>query len=220
MSQARRKSAGRGRQKGAASHGFGMFAAGAVVGAVAASFVMGLASDDPESIGRGIEHMISASKNRFTAEEAAPPPAPVEKRSTEFDFYMVLPEVEHIVPDQSVDPEPAVAEASPAPPAADTSSAADDAAEPPAAVPTPARSRGHYELQAGAFVRMADADRLKAELALKGLSSRIQRVTIEGRGEFFRVRLGPFADTDALEAADRQLGALGIKALRLKVASG
>lgn len=214
MAQARRK-AGKPRKNGA-SHGFGMFVAGVVVGAVGASFAMGMRSDDPESIGRGIAHLVETSRSRFTTEEVeSPPPAKTEKVSTEFDFYMVLPEIERIVPD----PRPTEASSDPAEAAqaeaAKPAVAAD--VEPEAASATPG---SRFELQAGAFVRQSDADRLKARLALAGLESRIQKVSIEGRGDFFRVRLGPFDETAQLAAADRKLASLGIKALRLKISGG
>ena len=98
-----------------------MFIAGFVVGAVGASFFMGLRSDDPESIGRGIAHMIESSKNRFQATEPEPAEAPQARPSTEFDFYMLLPEIEHVVPDTGEDPPPANAATTPAAPPADSS---------------------------------------------------------------------------------------------------
>ncbi|MDD9875521.1 MAG: SPOR domain-containing protein, partial [Gammaproteobacteria bacterium] len=43
---------------------------------------------------------------------------------------------------------------------------------------------------------------------------------IQGRGDFYRVRLGPFPTYQAMVKADEQLGRAGIKALRLKMKSG
>jgi cell division protein FtsN len=42
-------------------------------------------------------------------------------------------------------------------------------------------------------------------------------VTIQGQGQFYRVRVGPFIDMAQMEAANRRLTAMGIKTLRLKV---
>jgi cell division protein FtsN len=191
-----------------------MFVAGLVVGAVGASFFMGLRSDDPESIGRGISHMIEASKDRFR-KDAPPTPEPAKAQpTTEFDFYMLLPEVEHIVPDTNVDASSSSEEQKEAVTSEDGTEP-DRSAERQTAAGTSAR----FELQAGAFVRMSDADRLKARLALEGLESRIQKVSIEGRGDFFRVRLGPFDDMRELEAVNGKLSGMGIKALRLRIAS-
>lgn len=74
-----------------------------------------------------------------------------------------------------------------------------------------------YVLQAAAFTRFADADQLKARLAINGLSSKIQKVTAGNKRTYYRVRLGPFARAIDAEDAIRKLASLGIKALRLKV---
>ncbi len=198
-----------------------MFTAGVVAGAVGASFFIGLRSDDPESIGRGIEHMIESSRQRFQGEEpvqqAARPTAPV---ATEYKFYEVLPEIDHIVSD--VAEQPRAQEQKPAPePAPAPQSVAESKPEKPAAAEPPPAPRGaRYMLQAGAFNTLEDADRLKARLALAGLESSIQKVTIEGRGDFFRVRLGPYSGTETLRAADGTLKLLGISGLKLKVSDG
>jgi len=75
-------------------------------------------------------------------------------------------------------------------------------------------------LQAGSYRAVADAERLRANLGLRGLKSQIQKVTIGERGDFYRVRLGPFATYQAMEEVHRQLGRAGVKALRLKMKSG
>ena len=215
MGQARRKQTSS--RKMSASNGLGMFIAGVVVGAVGALFVNGMRSDDPASLGRGIEHMIATSKNRYQ------PPAPdesvndtsMEQVSTEYLFYELLPEIEHIVPDipppaeqsgQATGEKPTVAEP------------ASSGPEPDAPAQTALVATGpRYELQAGAFARMSDADRLRANLAMAGLESRIQKVSIEGRGDFFRVRLGPFDTSEQLGVVDGKLASMGIKSLRLRI---
>ncbi|HEX7043371.1 MAG TPA: SPOR domain-containing protein [Burkholderiales bacterium] len=121
----------------------------------------------------------------------APPkrePAPIRPK---FDFYTVLPEIETVLPERG---------------------GAEKAAK-------PERPSGpvRYVLQAGSFASFADADQLKARLALQGLQARIQKVTIEGKGEYHRVRLGPYESLEELDAVNRELARLGIKALRLRV---
>ncbi|GMR19484.1 MAG: hypothetical protein BMS9Abin36_0079 [Gammaproteobacteria bacterium] len=82
----------------------------------------------------------------------------------------------------------------------------------------PARIKGHhYLLQAGSFARYQDADQLKAKLALNGLVASVQKITIPGKGDFHRVRLGPYQQLDELDRTNRQLKAMGIQALRLRV---
>ena len=65
-----------------------------------------------------------------------------------------------------------------------------------------------------------EADQLKAKLALSGLVAQIQKISIEGKGEYHRVRLGPYGNIDQLDATAQQLLKMGIKAIRLKVKKG
>jgi cell division protein FtsN len=133
--------------------------------------------------------------------ENTTPPASTEKRMTppppkpRFDFYTLLPEMEVMVPDDeialpAVSPAPALTQA--APPARETKT--DNR---PAAV-TP---RETYLLQVGSFRNGEQAERFKAELALLGLETSIQKVTIDNKDTYHRVRVGPFHDSGALNHA-------------------
>jgi cell division protein FtsN len=53
-----------------------------------------------------------------------------------------------------------------------------------------------YYLQAGAFQSPADADNLKAQLALLGVEAVIQTGEVADKGVFHRVRVGPFRAMD------------------------
>jgi cell division protein FtsN len=211
MAQARRRS--KKPKAGFGSNALGMFFSGMVVGAVATSFITGIRSSDPESIGRGIEHMISTSRNQVTAPQNITQSSPPQDFTTSFDFYEILPEIEQIVPlpieDKKVS-ENSAKVANPSKP--DVNSIVKPRNE--------SKSDGKYLLQAGSFKKLSDADRLKAELALSGLVSKIQKVSIEGRGNFYRVRLGPYVSVEALGPINRQLEGMKIKALMLKVVSG
>jgi cell division protein FtsN len=111
-----------------------------------------------------------------------------------FDFYEILPDFTVEVTDA---PEP---EAGSAPAAA------------PAAVP----AAGGYWLQAGSFRQHEDADRRRAQLALLGFSSVIQRVAVDDQ-TWHRVRVGPYEDASELSLAQSQLAGNDIKTLRVKV---
>lgn len=117
-------------------------------------------------------------------------PAPVPPKP-KLDFYTVLPEIETVLPDRS----------------SRAKTAATERTEPGA----------RYMLQVGSFASFEEADQLKARLALQGLQAQIQKVVIEGKGEYHRVRLGPYKRLEDLDAANQQLSKLGIKALRLKL---
>lgn len=123
------------------------------------------------------------------AKPAAPEPAAPKPK---LDFYTILPEIETVLPEKTVKP-----------------------ARP--AVKPEIETGVNYILQAGSFSNPADADQLRAKLALSGLEARIEKVVIEGRGEYHRVRLGPYGSVHELDSAHSRLGKLGIKALRLKL---
>jgi len=55
-----------------------------------------------------------------------------------------------------------------------------------------------YYLQAGAFQNPADADNLKAQLALLGIEAAIQTRDLGEKGVFHRVRVGPFRAMDEI----------------------
>lgn len=74
---------------------------------------------------------------------------------------------------------------------------------------------GTYVLQAGSFSTEADADRRRAELAMHGIESRIQKASIDGR-IYYRVRIGPTDDLDRLNLLRSRLRAAQIDAVRLR----
>lgn len=134
----------------------------------------------------------SSSGKQVPATKAPATKAPANAPKPRYDFYTILPEIETVLPEG----EPVTASKRVG----------------------PARSEGvSYVLQAGSFARFDDADRLRAQLTLNGLTAHIQKVTIEGKGEYHRVRLGPYSDIADLDDADRRLRNLGIQGLRLKV---
>lgn len=113
---------------------------------------------------------------------------PAEKR---FTFYDMLPNFEVIVPEEDNEV------------IADTT---------PKAVVEP----GIYVLQAGSFTSHADADRRRAQLALQGIESTIQRVMIDEK-TYHRVRIGPTDDLDELNLLRSRLRAADIDALRIRL---
>ena len=114
-----------------------------------------------------------------------------EKEVRRFTFYDILPNFEMVTPDE----EPA--------------SSADSA---PQAVVEP----GLYVLQAGSFSTSADADRRRAELALHGIESHIQRVKVNDRN-YHRVYIGPTDDLDELNMLRSRLRAAEIDVLRIRL---
>jgi len=122
------------------------------------------------------------------------PPEPIEEddpAEQRFTFYDMLPKFEVIIPEE----EPDVKQ-----------DRVIDAVQQP----------GLYVLQAGSFTEPADADRRRAELALQGVESRVQRVSIDDK-TYHRVRIGPISDLDELNRIRSQLRQAKIDVLRIRL---
>jgi cell division protein FtsN len=154
-------------------------------------------------------------------------------KKPQFDFYSVLSEKEVRIPDAEISAQARVeqqqkqqqaaqlqaqqtAQAGPtaAPANAPAAVSQDVTAAPANAVPQPAAGSG-YLLQVGAFPNAADAETLKAKLALQGFVANVQSVNIGGQ-TYNRVRLGPFRSATELESTKQRLAGAGINAIALK----
>ena len=69
----------------------------------------------------------------------------------------------------------------------------------------------------GSFRSLADADRLKAQLALMGLEPSIQTVSIDGTETWHRVRVGPFSGRREVGEARQRLKENELESLLLKL---
>jgi cell division protein FtsN len=137
----------------------------------------------------------------------APPPPPKPR----FDFYTLLPEMEVVVPDEEVAPPPAP------PPRQPAAASKPPEAHKPAQTTATASPTETYLLQVGSFRNGEQAERFKAELALLGLETSIQTVTIDNKDTYHRVRVGPFHDTGSLNSARDRLSKQGIESRVIKI---
>jgi cell division protein FtsN len=87
----------------------------------------------------------------------------------------------------------------------------------PDAGPGPVTSPGAYVLQAGSFSNLTDADRMKAQIALLGIASRIQKVSIDDQ-VFHRVRIGPVEDLSRLNDMRRRLRDARVEVMVIRIA--
>jgi len=126
------------------------------------------------------------------AKTAKPAPAS-QDAETQFEFYDMLPKFEVVIPEQ-------------------------DGTAPPAAGPGagPVQKPGAYILQAGSFRNHSDADRVRALIAMQGVESKIQKVTID-RDTWHRVRVGPITNLQQLEDTRSKLRNAQIDALVIRV---
>ena len=74
-----------------------------------------------------------------------------------------------------------------------------------------------YLLQAGSFRSIKDADRLRAQLLLWGLSPRVEKVNVGSGESWHRVQIGPFEDKDSLYSAQKILAEHNVDSLLLKM---
>jgi cell division protein FtsN len=118
-----------------------------------------------------------------TPVEAVTEPASARESATDpqpdqYDFYDMLPNFEVVVPEREVVIQRDVPEA--------------------------ARKEGAYVLQAGSYRKLEDADRVRAQLALQGIESNVQRVAIDA-DTWHRVRIGPISDPAELDRVRSRL---------------
>jgi cell division protein FtsN len=109
-----------------------------------------------------------------------------------FDFYRILPGKEESVTERQIR----------------------EAAKQP---PKPGAPKESYFLQAGSFPNPADADGLKARLALMGMEANVEPANVAGKGTWYRVRLGPYTRVDEINRVRQQLTQNGIEVSLVKI---
>ena len=106
----------------------------------------------------------------------------IQSTEKEFDFYEILPDIDQVMPDDL-----------------------------PEATPTRPDENLSYYLQAASFRAHADAEKLRSRLALKGYASVTQAKEVGDQGIYYRVRLGPYADSRKAKTAQNKLQKLGVR---------
>lgn len=150
-----------------------------------------LTKDKPAPEKGGEAKGAAADPNRTLPQQpVALPGKPGDKAGEKprFEFYKILPGAEDAAP-----------------------GAARPEQKPAAPVPTE-----QFFLQVGAFSNPADADNLKAKLALMGLEAQVLLVSIPDKGTMHRVRIGPYTRVEDMNSARSQLAQAGIQATVIK----
>jgi cell division protein FtsN len=75
----------------------------------------------------------------------------------------------------------------------------------------------NYLLQVGAFQNPADADNLKARLALLGVEAGVEPINLAEKGTWYRVRVGPYNKVDEINRLRQSLAQNGIEASLVKI---
>jgi cell division protein FtsN len=114
-----------------------------------------------------------------------------EEPGKSYAFYDMLPKFEMVVPEKDKDVRP------------DTKS-------------VPETRRGTYVLQAGSYKNFADADRVRAKLALQGVESKVQKVSVDN-DTWHRIRIGPISKLDELNRLRQILHKADVDVLVIRV---
>jgi len=101
-----------------------------------------------------------------------------------YDFYTILPETEIVVPDHEIY----------------TRRREEHVGK---------RKASTYTVQAGSFRHFAEADKLRAKLALIGIESRVEKATVGGV-IWNRVKMGPFKSSSQIAILKKRLKSNGI----------
>jgi len=168
------------------------FGMGALLGIILAGgatvFVMNNRQHDAQAREKAEGPHPDPHRKAPTDPDASPKAATGEK----YDFYEMLPNFEVVVPEKEKDVKrdlPATAK-----------------------VERP----GVYVLQAGSYRNEADADRVRAQLAMQGIDAKVQRVAVDA-DVWHRVRIGPITKLDELNKLRKQLQAADVDALVIRV---
>ncbi len=115
----------------------------------------------------------------------------VEEPAKAYDFYDQLPKFEVVVPEKEKDVKRDVRD-------------------------VPETRRGTYVLQAGSYKNFADADRIRAQLALQGVESKVQKVSVDN-DTWHRIRIGPISKLDELNRLRATLRKADVDVLVIRV---
>jgi len=143
--------------------------------------------------------LIASAATPAAAAANAQKPIPLPpKLPSKYGFYEMLPSYEVVIPRED-----AAASAKSGKPTTP------EIAEP-----------GQYLIQVGAYKTRDEAERSRASLALLGVESKIEQVTIDQSESWFRVRIGPQASLPKAQEILQRLDDNGIKGMLVKVKAG
>lgn len=136
-----------------------------------------------------------------------------------YEFYTLLPEMEIEVtqkpPEPAIEKKPVEEAIEKTPEDLLTEALAKEAAESLAEMdPT------QYMLQVGSFREVDVADRYRAKLALLGVESKIQKVTIDNKSTWHRVLVGPVTGRVKADSLQSRLKVESIDSLLVRVKEG
>jgi cell division protein FtsN len=140
-----------------------------------------------EKMNKPISEKILEEKIAEDSEAAKEENTDEVKPENNFDFYTILPETESTVTEKEVQESALTVK------------------------------KENYFLQVGAFQNEADADNMKAKLALLGFEAVVKTATIPEKGIWHRVRVGPLNDLEKINKIRGELTTNGFNTDLIKV---
>lgn len=151
-----------------------------LVGLLVGAFVVGLAWLKLESDDTQGEDWVGAKPDRQPQRlEPVKPEVDLPEHKPRFKFYEKLGRQEVLVPDEQLE------------------------------LRSEVEKTARYEVQVGSFAKPTDAERMKAELALLGIETRVAEARIGAGKVRYRVIAGPFLGRSVLDKVRKQLKANG-----------
>ena len=174
-------------------------------------------TDQQISEHRGV-HDNPGNEKQNEATETQPENTAKVDEKLQFDFYNILPGDDESGMTYETPQKPEQPQITEKPRPAPT---------PPVALPQPPPVREKqsqpinaymetYYLQVGSFRNNADADNLKARLALLGVIASVQSADLSEKGVWYRVRVGPFTQKSRVDQIHHTLRENGIEAQFIK----
>jgi cell division protein FtsN len=136
-------------------------------------------------------HAAKVIKKRLHGNDAPEAGDAAADDAKSYAFYEMLPKFEVVVPEKDKDVRPDIKS-------------------------VPETRSGTYVLQAGSYRNFPDADRVRAKLALLGIESKVQKVSVEN-DTWYRIRIGPFSKLDDLNRVRQSLHKADVDALEIRV---
>ncbi|MFW5444393.1 MAG: SPOR domain-containing protein [Methylococcaceae bacterium] len=154
-------------------------------------FLMFLRNSTPEVKQVQQTKSISIVKKPKKTKQTLPKRQNKKPEEPRFDFYTILPETEIVVPDYEIN----------------IRSREERLGK---------RKASKYIMQAGSFRNFAEADKLRARLALMGIESRVEKANI-GAAVWNRVKLGPYTRSSSVSVIKKRLRNNGIDVIVTEV---
>jgi cell division protein FtsN len=147
--------------------------------------------------------------------------APKSAVPTRFSFHDILPELEVVVSENELSrPDPKKPEEKKPEEKKPEEKKPEDKKAEVAKKPEDKKAdaaTGSYMLQVASLRTAADAERLKAELAMQGIQVKVQTVTVNGKDTYHRLQAGPYQGKQAVNDARTQLKTKGMDPIPIKL---